>query len=291
MHAPDDYPFDARGPVGRYWLVHGVGFTVCRADGRKLGVVEDVVVDPVRQYAERLIVRRRRVFLRRRKATFPASAIAAVAPGSQRFLVASARGASAAPVARAIRCASAAALGLVREALRRLAGCLVVAGRLARRGASAGTRAVVVAARRARREAPRLESWLSAHAHATGRATATFLRFLGRSAFAAAARLGAAALVAARVLGDLAVLAAVLAAAAWRKAAARSTTRTPPPDEHEPAAADPVPSQSGGDADAPLSRETSSEVRTTARAPEEREPSPRHSTARTRSDRRSEPSP
>jgi hypothetical protein len=289
MHAPDDYPFDAGGPVGRYWLVHGVGFTVYRADGRRLGVVEDVVVDPVRQHAERLIVRRRRALFRRRKATFPASAVEAVAPGSQRFLVASARGASAAPAARAIRGAGAAALGFAHELLRRLAGGLVVAGRLARRGASAGTRAVVAAAGRARREAPRLESWLSARAQATGRATATFLRFLGRSAFAAAARLRAAALIAARVLGDLAVLTAVLAAAAWRRAAARSTHRTPLPREHGPAAADPVASESGSDADAPLSRETSSEVRAPAGAPEEPEASPRRRAAGARFDRRSEP--
>ena len=51
MPVPDDYPFDASSPVLRYWLINGAGFAVCRADGRELGVVEDVVVDPLRQHA------------------------------------------------------------------------------------------------------------------------------------------------------------------------------------------------------------------------------------------------
>jgi hypothetical protein len=80
----EDYEFDAGSPVGRYWLVHGEGFTVCRADGRELGVVEHVVIDPVGPRARQLIVRRGR-----RRTAVATDAVTAVSPASQQFLVAS----------------------------------------------------------------------------------------------------------------------------------------------------------------------------------------------------------
>jgi hypothetical protein len=276
MRVSDDFRFDASSPVGRYWLVHGVGFTVCRADGRQVGVVEQVVVDPDGQYAEHVIVRREGLFVRRRRVTLDAGAFEAVSPASQQFLVEPASsGASAAsravgalrvrevpafaraalralaqaalPVGRAIRRAGAASAALVGELLRRLAGGLIVAGRLSWHGASAGAHAAVVAAGRARREAPRLESWLAARSRTAAR------------------RLGDATVIAARVLGGLSVLAAVLVAAAWRRAAALSTRRATPPHDGAPEADDPGTTQWPSDADAPLGREASGEVPTHAR--------------------------
>jgi hypothetical protein len=247
MRLPDDYEFDADGPVGQYWLVHGVGFTVYRADGQRLGVVEHVVVDPVGQRAEQVFVRRRGRFVRRRRMTIDAGAFDAVSPASQRFLVESAPSDAAAPSrtgGRAIR--------------RRAAASSLLAGQLLRRLAAG----LVAAAGRARRAAPRLGSWLSARARTTGRVTLAVLRFLGRAAGAAARRLGAAARVAARVLGELAVLAAVIAAGAWRRAAARWASRTRPRDEGAPASDDPAAPQWPSDADAPLGRETDGETPT-----------------------------
>jgi hypothetical protein len=250
MRLPDDYEFDADGPVGRYWLVHGEGFTVYRADGRQLGVVEHVVVDPVVQRAEQVIVRRRGRVVRRRRTTVAAGAFEAVSPGSQRFLLESAPGGAAAPsraVGRGIRRGAAASSLAAGQLLRRLAAGLVAA------------------AGRARREAPRLGSWLSSRARATGRVTLAVLRFLGRAAGAAARRIGAAARVAARVLGELAVLAAVIAAGAWRRAAERSARRTRPRDEGAPGSDDPAAPYRPSDADAPLGRETGDETPTPPR--------------------------
>lgn len=245
MRVDQDYSFDADSPVGRYWLVHGVGFTVCRADGRQLGVVERLVVDPVLQRAERVIIRRRGV-LRRPRTTLDASAVEAVAPASQRFLVASAPKVS--PVGRAVRGAGAAALALTTALLRRVAAGLVAVRRLSGRGARAGARAGVAATGRARREAPRIAAWLSARAAGAWRATLP--------------RVEAAARVAARMLAAVIVLAAVVTAAAWRRAAALANSPTMPPDEGAPSAQEPDAPGWPSDADAPLGREESGDGQT-----------------------------
>lgn len=202
MRAGDELLFEARSPVGRYWLINGAGFTVCRADGAKLGVVEEVVVDHVRARAEHVIVRPRGLF--RRRKTIAAGAVEAVVPASQLLVVA--------PAPRRTKRRS-----LTGRALRRLA---------------AGIATDVVAARAVtRREVPKLG------------------RRLGRWARTASVRLSEAARVAGRVLGELTVLAAVLATAAWRRAAAAlATPRALPPESlDEP--------QWPSDADAPLARE------------------------------------
>lgn len=213
MRGHDDFRFEANSPVGRYWLIHGVDFTVCREDGRTLGVVEDVVVDPVRLCAEQLIVRRSGLVVRRRRATIDAGAVKAVVPASQVLLLAG-------PAPRRAKRRS-----RTGQVLRRLAA-----------GLATGFAAALAVARR---EAPKLERWV------------------GRSARAAALRLGAAARIAGRVLGEVTVLAAVLVAAVWRRAAPRTQPTVMPPDGHPDA------SQWPSDADAPLGRETSEEAPTT----------------------------
>jgi hypothetical protein len=259
MRVPDDHQFDASSPVGRYWLVHGVGFTVCRDDGRELGVVEDVVVDQLRQRAEHVIVRRHGLVVRRREVMDP-GVVDAVVPASQLFLVESqatpAVGRPRVPRAaagRAVWRGAAAARPVLGGLLRRLAAALVVVGQRLRRAGIAGVAATSRAARRARREAPRLESWLSARSRTAWRATRTAFRFLGRSGRTAALQLAAFARIAAHVLKELAVLTAVLAVAAWRRAAAALAER-----RHAPPAVGPTDVEDS-DADAPLGRETSGE--------------------------------
>ena len=259
MRVPDDHQFDASSPVGRYWLVHGVGFAVCRNDGHELGVVEDVVVDALSQRAELVIVRRHGLVVRRREELDP-GVVEAVVPASQLFLVRS-EASPAVDTPQAPRVAPGAAIRrgvdvtrpVVAEVARRLAAVLVVVARHAQRAAILSAAATRRAAGRARREAPRLESWLAARSRTTWRATLTALRFLDRSARAAALHLAAFARVAWRALRELAVLAAVLAVATWRRATAAQAARRPT----ETDAAEDETDEGETDADAPLGRETS----------------------------------
>jgi hypothetical protein len=245
MRAPDDYPFDAAGPVGQYWLVHGAGFTVRRADGRKLGMVEEVVVDHLRGCAEALIVRPRRLSLRRRRRTIDAAAVAAVSPESQRFLLHSVPSRTAVWRAR------------VEELRRRLAAACVVAGRRSRQVARTALLAGVALGGRTRRGGQRLESWLAAGSRPVERALLAVQRLLGRAGLAAAVRLGAATRIAARILGELGASAAARAAAASRKAATRATRAAAPPEVREPGTA-----QWQSDADGSLARERRGEAPT-----------------------------
>ncbi|MDQ3993052.1 MAG: hypothetical protein M3229_05275, partial [Actinomycetota bacterium] len=61
MSLPQGERFDASSPVGRYWLMHGIGFTVRSSTGRTLGIVDEVLYDSVRQRAQRVTLRRRRL--------------------------------------------------------------------------------------------------------------------------------------------------------------------------------------------------------------------------------------
>ena len=261
MRVPDDHQFDASSPVGRYWLVHGVGFAVCRNDGHELGVVEDVVVDALSQRAELVIVRRHGLVVRRREELDP-GVVEAVVPASQLFLVRSEASPAVdtpqAPLGGAWCCDPARgrrdASGR-RRADRRVAAALVVVGRHAQRAAILSVVATRRAAGRARREAPRLESWLSARSRATWRATLSALRFLDRSARTAALHLAAFARVVWRALRELTVLVAVLAVAMWRRAvAALAARRTTGPKRMRLRTR---PTKARTDADAPLGRETS----------------------------------
>ena len=160
--------------------------------------------------------------------------------------------------------ASAAFAALVRVSLpvvlafdRRLAAAAEAARRLAGRVVSAGADLAASTSATTRREAPRLDAWLTARAHENRRVTATEFR-----------RLGVATQQFARLLGDLVVLAGVGVAAAWRRAeAARAERRTTvsrearreapgeAPAKAPPKLPDPHPPEWRRDADAPLARE------------------------------------
>ena len=273
MPASHGHQFDASSPVGRHWLVHGVGFSVCDRNGRKLGVVEDVVVDPERHCAAELLMRRRGLVRRPRYVTIAPGAIESVLPGSQLFLVAAAERATVPTFGtrartRALRLAVAARSAVLELArvFRLLArkvkrGLGIPAGVTARRsrragtaGAAAALRAAVVSRRaanttaaagiraggRVRREAPRVAAWLSARSHEAGRTTLTLLRSLGL----ALRRL-------ARVVADVSVTAALLVVAALRRAAASATQPRKPPQQPGLDEA-----EWRTDADAPLARDT-----------------------------------
>jgi hypothetical protein len=77
------YTFEIDSTVGRYWLAHGAGFEVVADRGRKLGVVEDVVLDPATQSVSLVLVRRHG----RRTAKVPPRALSAVLPASRCFVI------------------------------------------------------------------------------------------------------------------------------------------------------------------------------------------------------------
>ena len=211
MRASHDFRFDASSPVGQHWLVHGVGFTVCESGGERLGVVEDIDVDPLQHRAARVLVRRRGLFPRPRYVAIDSSAVESVLPGPRLFFVAAAeKGVSPAPhptVTERVRGVARTSRPPLAELDRRLAAAVTALLRVSRRGANAGAETAVSAAGRARRETPKLAAQLSAGALEAARAAVEVLRFLA-----------AGALTATRLLADLVVVAAVLVASASRRA-------------------------------------------------------------------------
>jgi hypothetical protein len=276
MRASDDSHFDARSPVGRYWLANGLDFTVCDGDGRRIGVVVHVVVDRRRQSADRLIVRRRGLVRRPRYVALDPGSVGLVLPDTQLFVVPAVGkvrpvAASRKPAAARVRGAAASGRGAVAAAGRvslpvvlafdrRLAGAAETTRRQARRAVGSGADAAARTGVAVRREAPRLDAWLAARAHENSVVTRTELR-----------RLGVAVGGFVRFVGDLAVLAAVGAAAAVRRAQAALAERraaslgsTPDPTSETtretaaqapPRLPDPQPPEWRRDADAPLARE------------------------------------
>jgi sporulation protein YlmC with PRC-barrel domain len=262
MRAPDHH-FDASGPVGRYWLTNGAGFTVCGSDGRMLGVVAHVVVDPRRQRAARMIVRRRGFLRRPRHVAIDPRAVESVHPESRLFIVPAAeRGVS--PASRSTATARARgildsvrgaiqALGLVLGPIvsaldRRLATAAKATLRAARSAARAGALAAARIAARTRRETPRLAAWLAARDRETRRGTLRLLRSLEASARGAA-----------RLLRELAVLAALGAASLRRRAAAALAQRAETPSQEDASESQaPNTSERRRDADAPLARDQGS---------------------------------
>jgi PRC-barrel domain len=77
------YTFEIDSTVGRYWLAHGAGFDVVADRGRKVGVVQDVVLDPATQNVSLVLVRRHG----RRTAKVPPRALRAVLPASRCFVI------------------------------------------------------------------------------------------------------------------------------------------------------------------------------------------------------------
>ena len=254
MRLPDDYRFDGDSPVGRYWLVHGVGFTVCRDDGRKVGVVEHVVVDPVLQKPERVIVRRAGIVPRR--AVIEPRAVGAVIPASQLFLVA-ADGRAEAPVLDERRDEKAAPdeaepnPGVVAVIVAGLAHVLRAAAHAVRLAAQRAERALFRAARGGRSEAPRRAAWAAADLRRGRRASSTGARAAGRWSRAAALRLTVAARVAGHGLRELGVLIAVLVADATRRVTPSARATRTPADEPGDDADSPLHRDASGDASAP----------------------------------------
>jgi hypothetical protein len=84
-----EHAFEIDSNVGRYWLAHGEGFDVVVERGPRLGVVTDVVVNPLTHEVSSVVVRRRLSARLRRPAKVPVGELRAVLPASRRFLVAS----------------------------------------------------------------------------------------------------------------------------------------------------------------------------------------------------------
>jgi hypothetical protein len=89
---PADHAFDIDSTVGRYWLANGSGFELVERGGRKLGVVENVVLDPSTQRVDAMVVKRRAAIGRTRvqaqnlTAVVPAAKLFVVAPGTSEAL-------------------------------------------------------------------------------------------------------------------------------------------------------------------------------------------------------------
>ena len=291
MRVPDDPQFEASSPVGRYWLVNGAGFTVCRADGRRLGLVEEVLVDSTGRTVEYVALRRRGLAAWRGRLELDPGAVGVVIPSARLFLV---RPASLAPLRSPIG-RGRVLLALVRAGLQTLARAAVVVtagagrlaaaarplglelsrrslaaagagGRLSRRGAAAGAAAAARTAALTRREAPRLAAWLSLHGRSGARRTHAGLHVLAGAGRATATRLAVAASAAARALGDAAVVAAVFVVAAWRRvaASARPGASSSGVDVGGPKRPEPEAADWRGDADAALARETRASTTTAA---------------------------
>jgi hypothetical protein len=293
MSTPDGERFDARSPVGRYWLLHGVGFTVKGPDGRTLGVVDDVLSDSVRQRAQRVTLRRPGLGRLLGRTTLLPSVVETVVPESKLFIVGAAQSAVRVPARRAkrrrevitrVRAALtwvAAALARAGAALRpaaswsrrHSAAALGLAADRARRGAHASARASAAAAARTRREAPRLAAWLAARSRSSSRATARSLRFLGAATRVATARTAAGTRVAAaRTAAGTRVASSHLAA--WARTTARAlgdltvlvavfvsdtwrkaaAAQTPPPEDDTQETVRPE-LEPQSDLDAPLARD------------------------------------
>ena len=82
-----EHAFEIDSNVGRYWLANGEGFDVVVERGRRLGVVEDVVVNPLTHEVSSVVVRRRFPVSARRSARVAIGDLTAVLPASRRFLV------------------------------------------------------------------------------------------------------------------------------------------------------------------------------------------------------------
>src|SRR6266568_2170334 len=83
---PGEYAFDIDSNVGRYWLANGEGFDVVVERGPRVGVVEDVVLNPYTHEVSSVVVRRRLSAGVRRPAEVAVDELTAVLPASRRFL-------------------------------------------------------------------------------------------------------------------------------------------------------------------------------------------------------------
>ncbi len=84
---PGEYAFEIDSTVGRYWLANGAGFDVVVERGRRIGVIEEVVVDPLTQEVSGVVVRRPLSTGIHRPTHVDTGELTAVLPASKRFLV------------------------------------------------------------------------------------------------------------------------------------------------------------------------------------------------------------
>lgn len=228
---PDGYRFPVESPAGRYWLVHGRGFTLCR-DGRKIGVVEEVLVDPLRQGTRSVTIRRARFGHLRRRETIDASHLEAVVPSARLLFVAAATTDARASARERVR-PHAVALGARAAAssrrgasslrpagsrlLQLLASMGAAAAGLARRAANTARRATLASIRWLAREAPAARAQFAAGAGEAGLIAQRVLTALAHAARVGALHVLTLARAGAGRLREAAVELVLLAAAAWRR--------------------------------------------------------------------------
>jgi hypothetical protein len=164
--------------VGRYWLVHAEGFDVVAARGRRLGVVQDLVVNPQTREVSGVVVRRRLPGWIRRPARVPVGELRSVLPRSRRFVLT--------PRERPGRTRTWAAVAGRQGVLAARHGghASSVAARHTGRAVAVGT---AVAATQAREKWPTVRHAVAVAADRTGRALAVAARHTGRALAAAAA--------------------------------------------------------------------------------------------------------
>jgi hypothetical protein len=132
---PADHAFEIDSTVGRYWLANGSGFELVERGGRKLGVVEDVELDPSTQRVDAMVVKRRAAIGRAR---VPPQDLTLVVPAARLFIVAP--GTSKVLTHRAGREIASSASAEARRLASGAAPVLATAGRAIARGAAASAR-------------------------------------------------------------------------------------------------------------------------------------------------------
>lgn len=137
---PADHAFDIDSTVGRYWLANGSGFDLVERGGRKLGVVEDVMVDPSTQRVDAMVVRRPAAL---RRARVPPQDLTTVVPAARLFVVGSREALRHTPVRAAVETGVRVARERWPSVRDRLAVAAAVAFELSQRAALAAARGVV----------------------------------------------------------------------------------------------------------------------------------------------------
>jgi hypothetical protein len=155
---PVEYAFEIDSTVGRYWLANASGFELVERGGRRLGVVEDVVLDPSTQEVDVMVVKRRASIGRAR---VPPNDLTAVVPAAKLFVVAAGTG-------------EALSHNTVASGAHRVAGVLVTAARSARdqwpavrRSLAAAAAVLAAGGRWARDHGPAVRRFLASAAAST----------------------------------------------------------------------------------------------------------------------------
>jgi hypothetical protein len=173
-----EHAFDIDSTVGQYWLANGSGFGVVERGGRKLGVVEDVVLDPATHHVAAVVIRRRIAIGRARVSP---QVLTAVVPAAQLFVVRP--GSSGAVTHTAGRAIASSASSEVRRVASASAPVLATAARAFARGVSVAARWLAAIAASGVRQ---VRAKWPAVRHALATAGAALLGLLERGADSAA---------------------------------------------------------------------------------------------------------